>query len=67
LFLSSEFVGNIGGQGGTLSIAYFPVMFKGNVTFVNSTGAAFRVNTYMYAIITQLKYVCNRQLDQESL
>ncbi|XP_065899095.1 uncharacterized protein [Dysidea avara] len=37
-----EFIGNGGGRGGTLSIAYFPIIFKGNVTFVNNTGPAFR-------------------------
>ena len=44
--LCSEFIGNGGGRGGTLSIAYFPIIFKGNVTFVNNTGPAFRVSIY---------------------
>jgi len=39
----SEFVGNVGGRGGILSIAYFPISFYGNVTFINSSGPAFRV------------------------
>lgn len=41
--MCSEFVGNVGGRGGILSIAYFPISFYGNTTFINNSGPAFRV------------------------
>ena len=40
----SEFVGNVGGRGGILSIVYFPISFYGNTTFINNSGPAFRVS-----------------------
>ena len=66
--LCSKFLGNDGGRGGAMSVAYFPLAFNGNTVFKGNTGRTLVVsgpslNIHMHAcqllhMVVLYKHVC---------